>query len=165
METARVIPTQWESQHPLNFLQFHQARLSLHEIRASQLIVVLQVGEPLPGMLQSDPWAAGLDWLASEFFSKDFTGNTNVEWSMLKWLIKMETIFNFEAVRLWKFYSCPIWREKEKPCKLISTWVEICEARTQNSKGFVSSFFCCYCSIWVCWWVLWSWTHTAPARE
>ena len=99
-------------------------------------------------------------------FSKDSTGNTNVEWSMLKWIIIMETIFNFEAFRLRKFYSCPIWKEKKKkPCKLISAWAEICEARTQNSKGFVSSFFCCYCSIWVCWWVIWSWTHTAPARE
>lgn len=157
---AGAISKWWKIQHPLNpgFIRPHSPFTADCGPAG---------GDPLPGMLPSDPWVAGLSWPASEFFfSKGSTGNTNVEWPVLKWILIVGTIFSFEAFRLWKFSSYPIWegKKKKKPCKLISAWVEMCEARTNNSKSFESPLLLLLlCG--VCWLVIWSWTHTAPAGE
>ena len=83
---------------------------------------------------------------------------------MLKWILIMGTIFSFEAFRLWKFSSYPIWEGKKKTLQINICLGEICEARTNNSKGFESPllFLLLYGVFWL---VIWSWTYTTPAKE
>lgn len=62
---------------------------------------------------------------------------------MLKLIITMETIiFSFEAFHFGSVVSALFERKKNKPCRRISAWAELCETKANRSKDFcVLSFF------------------------
>lgn len=122
MEIARAIPKQWKSQHPLTSLRVHQMRLSLHEIRALWLGRYCRWGSG--GAIAKDAAVRPQVWIIWHLsFSKDSTGNINMERFSLRLIIIMQTmIFGFEAFRLGKFCFCPIWKEKTLQTNIYLGW-------------------------------------------
>lgn len=164
---VRPITNQGKVQYHLNGIQFHQTRLALHEISALWLPwCPCKVGwDNLQGCCHQTPWDVGLGWRTSEF-SEAFTQNTNEECFMLKLIITMETIiFSFEAFHFGSVVSALFERKKNKPCRRISAWAELCETKANRSIRFLCPLFLSFGCIWACSPVVFEDRHITPAGE